>query len=417
MVHMISKLQFAAIFAMVACSNGAVPLPVSTVANGNSASTHVNRSAYWPHYSVIDLGTLDGTYVSPGDINEAGAVSGIATTSSYVTQGFLWRKGQIAGLKTWGGPNSFAWALNDHAAVSGWAETAKRDPNGEDWGFGTNLIVLPTVWSDGHMVALPLLGGNNGLATGINDLGQSGGAAETAKADRTCTPPQVLAIKPVIWRHGRVQAQLPTWRGDSIGGVIDINDRGWAIGASGFCGNGPSEIPFNLRHGLLWHDGRMINLGTLGGSTGQEPSQINDRNQIVGQSDLAGDKAYHGFLWERGKLTDLGALPGHCCSIANDIGSDGLITGLSCKSPGGRLVRRGAGARNCRGVLWKDRAIIDANELISGHSPLFITIINGGPNASGQIVGTALVKKTHALHGFLATPCDDLSVQLFAPCE
>ena len=221
----------------------------------------------------------------------------------------------------------------------------------------------------------------------------------------------------MIWRHGRIQVRLPTWRGDSIGGVIDINDRGWAIGASGFCGNGPSEIPFNLRHGLLWHDGKMINLGTLGGNTGQEPSQINDRNQIVGQSDLAGDKAYHGFLWERGKLTDLGALPGHCCSIANDIGPDALITGLSCKSPGGRLERRGAGARDCHGVLWKDGAKIDVNELIPAHSGLFITGVIGGPNAAGQIVGTALVKKTREVHGFLATPCDDFSVQMFAPCE
>ena len=177
MVRMISQLQFAAILAIVACSNSAVPLPVST-ANGDSSSTRVNPSVHWPHYSVIDLGKLGSTYVSPGDINKAGIVTGIATTPSYVTQGFLWRKGDIAALRTWGGPNSFAWALNDHAAVSGWAETAKRDPNGEDWGFGTNLIVLPTVWSDGHMVALPLLGGNNGLATGINDLGQNGGAAK-----------------------------------------------------------------------------------------------------------------------------------------------------------------------------------------------------------------------------------------------
>jgi probable HAF family extracellular repeat protein len=377
----------------------------------------VNQSAHWPHYSLIDLGTLNGTSVTPGDINDAGVVSGIATNPSYVTQGFLWRKGDIVALKTWGGPNSFAWALNDHAAVSGFAETAKLDPNGEDFGgFGTHLILLPTVWSGGHMVALPLLGGNNGTAGGINDLGQNGGTAESATADPTCTAPQVLGWKPVIWRHGRVQMQLPTWSGDSVGGVIDINDRGWATGASGFCGAGVSQVPFNLRHGLLWHDGKMIYLGTLGGSTGQEPSAINDRNQIVGQSDLAGDKAYHGFLWERGKLTDLGALPGDCCSIAGDIGSDGLITGSSCKSPGGRLVLRGAGARNCRGVLWKDGAMIDMNELIPAHSGLFITDAGTGPNAAGQIVVTALVKKTHQVHGFLATPCDDLSA-MFTRCE
>ena len=48
----------------------------------------------------------------------------------------------------------------------------------------------------------------------------------------------------------------------------------------------------------------MVDLGTLGGTFGY-PWWMNDRGQVVGESNLAGDQAFHGFLWSRGTLTDL----------------------------------------------------------------------------------------------------------------
>jgi probable HAF family extracellular repeat protein len=41
---------------------------------------------------------------------------------------------------------------------------------------------------------------------------------------------------------------------------------------------------------------------------------INNRGQIVGESDLPGDTATHAFLWQNGVMTDLGTLPGDAIS-------------------------------------------------------------------------------------------------------
>jgi probable HAF family extracellular repeat protein len=56
--------------------------------------------------------------------------------------------------------------------------------------------------------------------------------------------------------------------------------------------------------------GRMIDLGTFGGTSGW-PYGLNNRGQVIGQSNLAGDVDFHAFLWERGVLKDLGTLGGN----------------------------------------------------------------------------------------------------------
>src|SRR5450755_1032141 len=87
-----------------------------------------------------------------------------------------------------------------------------------------------------------------------------------------------------------------------------INERGQVTGGSytnstpnavsDSCGqNVPTFDPF------VWENGKLIDLGTLGGTCGFG-STINNRGQVVGQSDLAGDVYFHPFLWDRGKLTD-----------------------------------------------------------------------------------------------------------------
>ena len=48
----------------------------------------------------------------------------------------------------------------------------------------------------------------------------------------------------------------------------------------------------------------MVDIGTLGGVLGFA-SWLNNRGQVVGQSDLAGDLTHHQFTWPRGVLTDI----------------------------------------------------------------------------------------------------------------
>src|SRR5215472_11827323 len=97
--------------------------------------------------------------------------------------------GLLIDLGTLGGPNSWMnWGgINDRGQAVGMAETSVPDPNGEDvCGFGTGKTCRPFLWRDGQLSALPTVGGNNGSASDINNLGQIAGFAETADTDPGC---------------------------------------------------------------------------------------------------------------------------------------------------------------------------------------------------------------------------------------
>ena len=122
-------------------------------------------------------------------------------------------------LGSLGGPNtSMNWGqINDFGQVVGFSETNVLDPNGDDvCGFGTHLECQPFLWQFFHMRALPLLGGNNGEASAINNRGQIAGFAETATVDSGC-PPNLIRT-PVLWEPGKTHpVPLPTLVGDPDG--------------------------------------------------------------------------------------------------------------------------------------------------------------------------------------------------------
>jgi probable HAF family extracellular repeat protein len=125
------------------------------------------------------------------------------------------------------------------------------------------------------------------------------------------------------------------------------NERGQIVGLSYTSatpdpanGGLPSQAPF------LWQNGRMTDLGTLGGTVGGA-NWINDAGQVVGQSNLAGDENAHPFLWQNGKMIDLGTPDGNFGG-ANDINQRGDSAGAYFASDG-----------NFHGILWRGRQMID----------------------------------------------------------
>jgi probable HAF family extracellular repeat protein len=345
-------------------------------------------------YRVVDLGTLGGTSSAGWGTNDRSWISGVSSLPGDMqTRAFLWREGVMADLGTLGGPNSWSYfPLNERGAVTGGAETSTLDPRGEDFcGFGTYLACLPVVWRHGSIAALPLLGGGNGAAFGLNNRGQVAGEAETNVVEPTCVSPQVFQFKPVIWDRDGIH-ELPTFPGDPVGAALAVNDRGEVVGWSGTCapGYGPHET---FVHALLWKHGTMTDLGSLGGKTNIVAADINNRSQATGYSNLAGDTTYHAFIWQAGVMRDLGTLPGDVSSDSSDINDLSQVVGASMDASG-----------NPRAFLWQHGAMIDLNELIPANSSLYL-IAGGAINSHSEITGVALLKGTTETHAYLATPC------------
>jgi probable HAF family extracellular repeat protein len=363
------------------------------------------------HYSVINLGTLGGTESNGfGGVNNRGWVTGDANLAGDQNEhAVLWRDGIITDLGTLGGPNSSVAmpVKDDRGFVVGVAQIAMVDPLNELWGTtfvctpsvscqGSQNLVRGFVWENGVMTALPTLGGNNSGALGVNNRGQIVGAAETANQDPNCVAPQVLDFKAVVWgpRRGEIEV-LPMLPGDTVATALAINDNGQAVGTSGLC-QGPTS-GLALRHAVLWQHDTVTNLGSLGGVMSNAANGINNRGQVVGQSNLPGDAVTHAFLWQKGVMTDLGTLPGDSNSIAFDINEKGQIVGISCDMN-----------FNCRPFLWDDEVMTDLNTLIPPNSPLYLTF-GGGINDRGEIAGSACVLSngvcTSDVPAFLAIPC------------
>jgi probable HAF family extracellular repeat protein len=353
------------------------------------------------HYRITDLGTLEGgTFSQPFFINRDGLVSGSSSLPDGTQHAALWLQELKVdiGVPGLGGPNSIAFGDNQRFQAAGAAETSTPDPNGEDFcGFGTHLTCSPFLWQDGGMVQLPTLGGNNGVAMAISNRGEVAGFAENSTPDPGCPAPQVLHFKPVVWEKGVIQ-RLPTFRGDPDGVAQQINDNGEVVGGSGTCAAFNPNFLYNLVpvHALLWEKGQATDLGNLGGETGQAGGNIaydiNNQGQVVGNSDLRGDKTYHAFLWTRGTgMQDLGTLSGDVASVGISLNDAGSVVGLSLDAN-----------FNPRAFLWEKGLMTDLNTLVAGDSPLYL-VSGCSINSLGEITGLGLTR-TGEIHTYLATP-------------
>ncbi len=367
----------------------AMPLPV--VAEDKA------QPAAQVRYKVIDLGTLpDGNFSQPFVITNNGVVSGSSNLPDNSQHAVLWYRGRMKDLGTLSGSNSIAFGVNAYGETVGEAETSTSDPNGEDFcGFSTHLIYSPTLWRGGKPNALPTLGGNNGVVNRNNNWGFAVGWAETSTEDPACPAPQKLQFKAVAWADG-FPIELPTTDRDPDGIALGINDYGDIVGSSGICSSFNPNLLFSLQgvHALLWQKGKVVDLGNLGGTTGQAFGNlafaINNRGQVVGGSDLSGDTTFHGFLWTKSTgMRDLGTLSGDVDSAAIAINEHGVVVGLSIAPSG-----------NTRAVFWQNRVMKDLNTLVQSNPPLYL-LTGCSINSHGDITGLGATR-TGEVHTYLA---------------
>jgi probable HAF family extracellular repeat protein len=352
-------------------------------------------------YKVTDLGDMNGGNLGCAmGVNDRGWTEVMYGTEIDPLQVGPLVKGRaglnIEGLKidlgTLGGKNSWTQynGINDRGEAVGLAETSDPDPNGEDiCGFGTHLTCRPFLWTNGHMRALPTLGGNNGQASGINKRGQIAGYAENGIVDSTC-PSNVTNNRidlPVLWEKGKAQP-LPTVGSDPDGVAWGINNQGQATGYSGTC--------TAALHAVLWENNTAVPLPDLGVPGDSQGIAINDQGQIVGVVFSADGTTYYGALWQNNTITSLNTLPGDFTSLAEGINNQGQVVGST-------QLQNGDWSH---AFIWQNGVMTDLNTLFPASSNLYATMANS-INESGQISGMANVlsgPNAGKIHAFLATP-------------
>jgi probable HAF family extracellular repeat protein len=249
------------------------------------------------------------------------------------------------------------------------------------------------------MHPLPTLGGPNGYAYGINDRGEVAGLAENSAQDPGCPVHQFV---PVVWKHGQPTALSTTAPGELYGMAQGINEKGQLSGASGVCS--PLNPDYGLyvipNHAMLWDaDGtphELPGLGGIGGLAGNHACALNNRGQAVGHSLLPDNNTFHAVLWpDVNTNKDLGTLPEpyNAGSLALSINDSGQVVGTSFQSD---LLTSLA-------FIWENDVMTDLNHLVSrnpsGLTLAFATSIND----DGEIIGLG-VTSTNEVHGFLAIP-------------
>jgi len=302
--------------------------------------------------------------------------------------GFKFDLGDLGGKNTW-----MNWGeINDFGQIVGDSETAVLDPNGEDiCGFGTHLTCLPFLWQNGHIRALPTLGGNNGQASAINNRGQIVGFAENGIVDSTCSVGRTnnRIQLPVLWESGNAQP-LPTGT-DPDGDAFWINDPGQAVGDTGTCGGA-------TLHGASWKNDTLTTLQDLG--TFAQAFSINNQGQIVGFVGSADNSTQYGALWQNDTdtVTALGLLPGDFGGIASGINNKGQVVGSNFDSK----------FNWSHAFIWQNNVMTDLNKLFPASANLRPVMANK-INDSGQISGMAVVisgPEEGNIHAFLATPAN-----------
>jgi probable HAF family extracellular repeat protein len=352
------------------CAGGA---PSASFAPSANVRSQAGVAQYYP----VTLDGLGGGVSFAININSSGQISGTSLLSgNEIEHAQIWVKPpHTIDLGTLGGPNSAIFQYNHGRAGQfvGWSETSATDPYDENYcGFGTSHICRGFSWQDGTMRSLPTLGGDNDQSNDVNKRGQIAGDSETTTEDSSCNPPQVFDFLGVIWQPNGKITTLSPYPGDTVSYAYTLNQSGKnAVGNSGSCA-APDA------HAVFWQNASSpINLGSLGGTVNQA-LDINNRGQIIGNSDLSGDTATHTFLWQNGTISDVGTLPGDVDSFAGGINDEGQVVGESCDASG-----------NCRGYLWQNGSIYDLNALVPPSDNLDLPF-GSNINDRGEITGATV---------------------------
>jgi len=281
-------------------------IPLGTLGGGSSSANALNdrgqvvgsaetrpgktHAFLWEKGQMRDLGVPPGTDMSEAvRITNRGLVVGVAGRANvlpYHEHLVVWRRhGSIRDLGTpWsspeavaqGGAATFVGGVNEHGEIVG---STVPDHVGE----------RSFLWDGRSLRSLP----PRSARSEALDANASGRVIGWTYRESN--------FRAVTWERGQMRL-LPLPPGRKGAFTSAINDEGEIVGY----GWANREVD---NHAVLWRIGTVIDLGTLGG-TQSEAEAINNRRQIVGTSETASDSeapVWHAFLWHDGRMVDLGS--------------------------------------------------------------------------------------------------------------
>jgi probable HAF family extracellular repeat protein len=349
--------------------------PLALAASVPATAATASAAAATTTYTITDLGSLGYGVTDAVAVNANGQVTGHSYTGKTITlsrccsgcytggshtpcvehiyHAFVWGNGTMTDLGTLGGNFSAGNAINRSGEVAGSAQTKAGATDAFLWN-GSKMIDLTTT---------ALSGLSSATVAWINDSGQIAGTDAAGSTGLS---------QPFLDSNGKItQLPLPSFASASPATGCDagmINNTGVVLGG---CDDANS-----FSHGVVWQNGTVTDLGTLGGpQTGAAAN--NNLTPVVGWSQTSTD-ADHGFLWSNGKMTDLGL--NFFPAAIND---NGIIVGGDESYSGGTLQ--------------------NLNNLIPPGSPYQIQNATG-INNNGQIVASAYDTATYQTHALLLTP-------------
>ncbi len=211
-----------------------------------------------------------------------------------------------------------------------------------------------------------------------------------------------------LWENG-ILTDLGALPGVNTSSALAINARGWIVG---FSENGVVDPQSQLPEtdAVLWRDGQIVNVGTLGGTQGLAAA-VNDRGQVAGAAQNAVSDAFaagfdqlvgpttqfpvptqwRAFLWQDGAMQDLGTLGGPDAA-AGMMNERGQVAGESYtnSTPNGTT-----GLPTLDPFLWDSGIMMDLGGL--GGTLGFANWLN----SRGQVVGQSNLAGDQAFHPFL----------------
>lgn len=384
----------------------------------------VSHAIRWQKGVPTDIGALPGTGNGSlsGAINAGGWITGQSQngeidplTGIPEVRATLWTDDKIIDLGTFGGNFSLGITLNNRGEVVGFATNNIPDPFGMFLGAQTRAFL----WRDGELLDLGTLGGPDAQSLSINQRGQVVGEAYTDSTPNNTTG--IPTTHPFLWEHGKM-LDLGTLGGTYAGagscafgvaicntpvqppfeGSLLINDRGQVTGTSNLAGD-------QIFHPFLWEKGTMKDLGTLGGDNGVA-IWLTNNGEVVGDADLPDNPPnciglaciHHAFLWKDGTMTDLGTLGADPCSRAVMMNSKGQIVGSTISI---------CGQAETNAFLWENGGpMVALDALIPANSGAHL-LEGENINERGEILALGLLNDgcgdPHFCgHLFLLIPCE-----------